>query len=152
MKNTNKNGYAKLHTTAAQIKEIKDHQLKSMNNLLKTNKDLVQFKQWIKALRSGKYQQGKYTLQDENGYCCLGVACRVVIKNPSLENGMLRGVSPSYQDKSPEWLKKVNEDVNTLTGRTGFCLMSMNDSPNEQYTFNEIADVLELLYIHKSLD
>lgn len=34
---------------------------------------------WIKALKSGKYKQGSYTLYDKtsNNYCCLGVACRI---------------------------------------------------------------------------
>lgn len=32
-------------------------------------------KKWVKALRSGKYKQTKETLQDEKGFCCLGVLC-----------------------------------------------------------------------------
>jgi hypothetical protein len=39
------------------------------------NRELV--KQWIDALRSGKYKQVKSTLRDmkDDSYCCLGVAC-----------------------------------------------------------------------------
>ena len=36
-----------------------------MNNLIK--------RLWLKALRSGKYEQGQGTLYEEDKYCCLGV-------------------------------------------------------------------------------
>lgn len=32
-------------------------------------------RRWIEALRSGKYQQSRKYLHDENGFCCLGVLC-----------------------------------------------------------------------------
>lgn len=32
---------------------------------------------WVKALRSGKYKQGKGVLCDRGKHCCLGVLCRV---------------------------------------------------------------------------
>lgn len=28
---------------------------------------------WVKALRSGKYEQARGCLRDDSGYCCLGV-------------------------------------------------------------------------------
>lgn len=30
---------------------------------------------WIEALRSGKYKQSKKALRNDDGFCCLGVAC-----------------------------------------------------------------------------
>ena len=37
--------------------------------------------QWIKALRSGKYKQGRGALRKtDNTYCCLGVLCDLAIK------------------------------------------------------------------------
>jgi len=30
---------------------------------------------WVAALRSGEYKQAKENLQDDKGYCCLGVLC-----------------------------------------------------------------------------
>jgi hypothetical protein len=33
---------------------------------------------WITALRSGRYQQGKGYLRSNNEYCCLGVLCEVL--------------------------------------------------------------------------
>lgn len=40
-------------------------------------------KQWVEALRSGKYQQGRYRLRKiiyngTEGFCCLGVLCDIV--------------------------------------------------------------------------
>lgn len=32
---------------------------------------------WAEALESGRYPQSGRRLRDENGYCCLGVACEV---------------------------------------------------------------------------
>lgn len=32
---------------------------------------------WLSALRSGEYPQTRYTLRNENGFCCLGVLCDV---------------------------------------------------------------------------
>ena len=43
-------------------------------------------KEWVKALRSGEYRQGKGSLCNENVtsgecvYCCLGVACDILIE------------------------------------------------------------------------
>jgi hypothetical protein len=37
-------------------------------------------KKWVKALRSGAYQQGTYQLVDENdNFCCLGVLCNLAV-------------------------------------------------------------------------
>ena len=40
--------------------------------------------QWIAALRSGEYTQGRYNLRTREGhYCCLGVLC-MVLEKPDL--------------------------------------------------------------------
>ena len=31
--------------------------------------------EWLVALESGEYKQGRGRLRDDNGFCCLGVAC-----------------------------------------------------------------------------
>lgn len=38
--------------------------------------------QWVAALRSGEYRQGRHVLHnvDENTYCCLGVLCDLAVK------------------------------------------------------------------------
>lgn len=35
-------------------------------------------RQWVEALRSGKYQQGAGQLRQYDTYCCLGVLCDVL--------------------------------------------------------------------------
>ena len=32
---------------------------------------------WVKALRSGEYSQGRYSLKIDDDYCCLGVLCDI---------------------------------------------------------------------------
>lgn len=32
---------------------------------------------WVRALRSGDYNQTSFRLSDENGDCCLGVLCKI---------------------------------------------------------------------------
>ena len=36
--------------------------------------------EWVKALRSNKYNQTTGLLQDQDGHCCLGVLCEVASK------------------------------------------------------------------------
>jgi hypothetical protein len=96
------------------------------------------FKQkWIEALRSGKYRQATGTLyQDDNnqtGYCCLGVACRVAeISNDKLRNN----------DTIPEYFKRVpkvirgNQDEPLIDK-----LVSFNDT--KRWSFRKIATWIE---------
>lgn len=37
-------------------------------------------KKWIRALRSGKYKQGKNALRIGDKHCCLGVLCELAFK------------------------------------------------------------------------
>lgn len=44
-------------------------------------------REWLAALRSGDFKQGQGTLRDcEGGYCCLGVAAKVIDDIYSFEN------------------------------------------------------------------
>jgi hypothetical protein len=112
--------------------------------------NIKKLKTWVIALRSGNYQQTKATLQDETGYCCLGVACKLFIpegKQKLTDAGYLVGVMPDEQPYSPKWLQDINRDFGVKTGKN---LSELND--NEELSFNEIADVLEMVYILKVLD
>ena len=44
-------------------------------------------KKWLKALRSGKYKQGRDALRIGNKFCCLGVLCDLVDSGPWVEAG-----------------------------------------------------------------
>lgn len=35
-------------------------------------------KRWVAALRSGEYNQGRYTLRSRDGFCCMGVLCDLI--------------------------------------------------------------------------
>lgn len=115
-----------------------------------TKKDI---KKWCKALRSGEYKQGYGHLQTSSGYCCLGVACDVFIPKHKKEiyNGILRGDFPESQKSSPKWLKTINENFESIAETR---LSILNDSSYnglDTFTFDEIADLLELVYIHEAL-
>ena len=106
---------------------------------------------WTAALRSGKYQQStKGFLQDETGYCCLGVACDVFIPKNKIEkdrNGMMIGAFTVNQPHCPDWLRGLNVDFNIKSGRS---LSNLNNGLD--FTFDEIADLIELVYVHRALD
>ena len=113
--------------------------------------DKKQFKKWIEALRSGAYSQTRGTLQDKEGHCCLGVACELFIPEGSKFRGIgnyLYGILPSDQPKVPRWLCALNRDSMLRLNGTG--LTSLND--NMKMNFNEIADILELVYVHGALE
>lgn len=107
-------------------------------------------KKWCAALRSGKYKQTTGSLQNLQGYCCLGVACKIFISETDLTTGpssTIRGSMPDEQRHAPKWLKDINE---SFFNKTAGYLSSFNDA--EWLTFDEIADLLEAVYIHKVLE
>lgn len=114
---------------------------------------------WTSALRSGKFKQTTNGhLQDSAGHCCLGVACEIFIPKDEqrryysdpLEH--LYGALPWEQKSAPPWLKNINED---FALRIKASLSDLNDGRDagihRPLTFNEIADLLELVYIHGAL-
>jgi len=116
-----------------------------------------QFRKWIKALKSGRYKQTTGTLNDKDGYCCLGVACKILIpKNKwkyqtkmdentgeETEIPYLEGDMPNYQKYAPTWLKEINDDIQKRR-EDGNSLDVLNDT--EKYNFKEIAKALEEAY------
>src|SRR5688572_13814329 len=117
--------------------------------MLKVN--VRDIKKWTKELRSGKFKQGTSCLQSGmHFYCCLGVGCMVFIPEEKLiRNGgsRLDGGFPKAQPSAPDWLKNINDDFCKKTGKK---LSKLNDSL--EFDFDEIADLLELVYVHKMLD
>lgn len=111
--------------------------------ILLTSEDKQQFEQWLAALRSGEYNQSMGALQDSQGYCCLGVACKVTIDDELLlkRSGILRGGMPYAQPHSPKWLYRVDNRMRDLFGDG---LLVLND--DLLYDFNEIANILSFFY------
>lgn len=116
----------------------------------KKDMNTPELRKWIKELRSGNWRQEQGKLQSDKGnrYCCLGVACMLFIPkenllmNEFLKN-ILQGSMPNEQPKAPSWLKKIDDDFERRTGKG---LANLND--DEKMSFQEIADCLEITYIH----
>jgi hypothetical protein len=117
---------------------------------------------WINELRSGKYGQTKGMLQGTEGFCCLGLACNTFIAKDSLilkSSKRISGGLPSDQLSAPGWLKSINADFNM---RTNHYLSDLNDmgvpdslnigNAVEPLTFDEIADLLQAVYIEGVLN
>jgi len=111
-------------------------------------------KKWTKTLRSGDYNQTSEALNDENGYCCLGVACEVFIPENKIYKdgeGFIHGGMPDDQMDSPQWLNNIDDDFKLITG---VYLSTLNDSGTEglgPFTFDEISDLVESVFILKVL-
>src|SRR5580692_6183029 len=61
-----------------------------------TEKQKVQRK-WVRALRSGKYQQGRSKLHNlENQFCCLGVLCDLAVKAGVISTPLVDSSVGSY--------------------------------------------------------
>lgn len=90
------------------------------------------FNDWISALRSGELKQTTRRLFDGEGYCCLGVLCKVAGREttPTSEND-------DDWEESKENYRFVR---NVLEEGTVEALMEMNDAGK---TFPEIADFIE---------
>lgn len=93
---------------------------------------------WCKALRSGKYKQGRYRLwyREYDTHCCLGVLCRSQgmrgtksITNCQRFDGLASALSSKL-------LKKFG-----LTERNQQTLIMCND--DRQWSFSKIADWIE---------
>jgi hypothetical protein len=108
------------------------------------NIDEKQFTKWLITLWENKYPQTKGRLQDSQGYCCLGVACKELIPKSKLnmQSGYLKGGIPERQEYAPAWLLNIDSYLQVLTkGRA----IDMNDIHN--FTFPEIADVLYQVFV-----
>jgi len=91
-------------------------------------------RKWVKALRSGKYDQGRGKLYraGENDYCCLGVAC-VVDKIP-LKRIQGKSVIAQLENESNN-LKILNGEDRKSDDLVDI-LVSMNDNVTAS-TYNQ---------------
>jgi hypothetical protein len=94
------------------------------------------------ALRSGLYEQTVETLQDEIGFCCLGVMCMVYEKETGIKlerdrKGFIYGEDLSHQEGVREWAGLQHSDGESKDKSS---LIQLND---EGHTFAAIADFIE---------
>lgn len=102
-----------------------------------------EFQAWLDALNFRKYRQTRGELQNSDGYCCLGVACRVLVPDYEVDvDTYLLGGIPNIAHGAPTWLEFINEDFLYKTGKK---LTTLNDQ--SEFTFKEIAEVLKLVYL-----
>ena len=93
--------------------------------------------QWVEALRSGKFPQGKYVLCANGDYCCLGVLSSLQGRlTPSGNDGL--GGSETVLDCSNP-LNWVN-DVRVVVADGTFTLIGLNDNG---IPFSQIADIID---------
>lgn len=94
---------------------------------------------WVKALRSGKYQQATSCLRSRNNsFCCLGVALDIQKAEWRGREAVLNGQSVDMLGTpTPEMLGGLSSDAaNILTLKNdGVC--------SKEHTFLEIADYIE---------
>ena len=112
--------------------------------------------QWVAALRSGEYRQGKYMLHnvDENTYCCLGVLCDLAVK-AGLQVDKSAGKHNEYtviaydgnQYSLPalviEWAGLETDIPETAVEDEGGEPMNVAQLNDRGWSFVQIADVIE---------
>lgn len=103
---------------------------------------------WVNALESGKYTQSKGRLQDQNGYCCLGVLCDLAVQENVIPAPIFEVDYYAYgENKSNNYLPlKVKEwagmkDTSGTYGEKGRVLAYKNDT--EGLSFKEIAKIIK---------
>ena len=96
------------------------------------NKNLK--RKWLRALRSGRYKQGKYYLRtDDNTYCCLGVLADC-IDNKCWSIADHKG-HYAYKDKHGSISNRI------LSSKIQNELIDLNDGKCNSFT--EIADYIK---------
>ena len=98
---------------------------------------------WVEALRSGKYQQGKFSLRShDDRYCCLGVLCDVLKEQIGLEWRQKSSLTAPFVFGTQ--ISVLSNDIINLVGMKQTeqdILSSMNDL--EEKSFAEIADYID---------
>lgn len=97
-------------------------------------------KAWVKALRSGKYQQGKGALRDGEGFCCLGVLADLAVK---AGHGEWEGLDYCIGDAKDARELPLKQDYRWIGHllNSPRKLTEIND--NGLYSFKDIAKIIE---------
>lgn len=102
-------------------------------------------KEWVKALRSGEYTQGKtYLRSADDKFCCIGVLCDLAVE---------AGIIPAPTEKSEYayifgGLCTPPKEVKNWAGLASYDAAYGNESLTRDNdvrgkTFTEIADIIE---------
>lgn len=98
--------------------------------------------EWLQALESGKYKQGRKWLNKNQSFCCLGVACEVFKERLGIE---VRTEGVAYYNEESNIAPEEIVDVLHLRGALGQSLgeeerdflYELND--HREMSFQEIA-------------
>lgn len=105
-------------------------------------------KELINALRSGKYEQTRRVLKQNNAYCCLGVACDVYNTTLWKEDNTFLGNAyrlPNEVRDGLDWEDYAGSLHITLNLTRSYChLTHLND---KGASFSTIANVIEKGYV-----
>ena len=113
--------------------------------------------QWLAALRSGEYEQGKMVLSNSGQYCCLGVLCELAFLAGGIVTKDSTGADVRYGTETgllpfevQKWagLKESNPSV-SINGEL-YAIAGVNDGTElsdgswlEARTFSKIADLID---------
>jgi hypothetical protein len=108
--------------------------------------------QWITALRSGKYTQGKGCLHNTEGFCCLGVAAKEFLT----DDVVVAEVTDKYDIDYASWSYDTEDEMapdhvmkalglydSNGSSRTNDDLMMLTHLNDEGITFEQIAGIIE---------
>jgi len=99
-------------------------------------------KKWLKALRSGEYEQCTGRLHDDGKYCCLGVANHLHgVSNKTMDGNPKTGCAKEYFGCVPKYMEALQDRKDDQSHSMN--LIRMNDGGK---SFKQIAE-----YIQKNL-
>lgn len=107
-------------------------------------------KEWVEALESDKFTQGRGLLHTPSGLCCLGVACYLLEKKGVLTKTILKednvvryGIeeNPALLPKEAiEYMGVESSSPQVLT--MDLCHVSLSSLNDNGMTFKEIAQII----------
>lgn len=97
-------------------------------------------KEWIAALRSGKYKQGQGQLKTQDKFCCLGVLCDIS-KQSEWFNSYYDENHCTPSPKIVKWAEMKERNPMVLVEGEFWSLAMINDI--KKYSFEKIADIIE---------
>lgn len=117
----------------------------------KMNQDVK--RKWVRALKSGKFEQTVEALKDNEGYCCLGVLCELYQKeHPQTsfkwtwyEDRYHFGKEQSYLPKAVQkWAGLKDSDPFIMFDDYGLGVTKASDAnDHDEMTFEEIAEAIK---------
>jgi len=103
---------------------------------------------WVRALRSGEYEQTTRCLHNDKGFCCLGVLCDLYAKEHNVSwnrNSITQKYDLFHSDQVlppevMEWARVERDPTVKHASRGATTLAMLND---HSLDFNQIAQIIE---------